>query len=387
MKFSQRAEKLKLSSTIKIADMVRELEKAGKKIIRLETGEPHLPTPKVAKLATQEALNQDFTHYSHSRGIYELREILCQTYNKKFGTDFDPNKNILITPGGKQALFYAILSIIEPGDEVIIFNPAWMSYEEIVKIAGGVPVFVESEREKDFELSFDRMKKKITKKTRAIILNSPNNPTGKLIKQAVLNRINHLCLQEDILLISDEIYNQLIFKGHNHYSILSANPELKNCVLVNGFSKTYAMTGWRLGYVISFPELIDVMLKFQQNTITCPTTFTQFGAVEVLKTGSDFNEQALKIYQENREILLNEFNKMKQFKMIEPEGGLYAFVDISQASADSYNFSLDLLKRCQVSVMPGAVFGQNGEGYIRICLAADKKDILEFIKRFKKVYC
>lgn len=387
MKFSQRAEKLKLSSTIKIADMVRELEKSGKKIIRLETGEPHLPTPKVAKLAVQEALNQDFTHYSHSRGIYELREILCQTYNKKFGTNFDPDKNILITPGGKQALFYAIFSVIEPGDEVIIFNPAWMSYEEIVKIAGGVPVFVESEREKDFELSFDRMKKKITKKTRAIILNSPCNPTGKIIKRAVLKQINQVCLQKNTLLISDEIYDQLIFKGYNHYSVLSVNPELKNCVLVNGFSKTYAMTGWRLGYVISPPELIDVMLKFQQSTITCPTTFTQFGAVEVLKTGSDFNEQALKIYQENRDILLNEFNKMKQFKMIEPEGGLYAFVDISQASADSYNFSLDLLKRCQVSVVPGAVFGQNGEGYIRICLAADKKDILEFIKRFKQVYC
>ena len=386
MELAKRTGRIKLSATIKIADRVRELERKGEKIIRLETGEPHFPTPDTIKSATIKALEEGKTHYSHSRGIHKLRKLLCEQYNKKFKTNLDAEKNILITPGGKQAILYFILSVAEKGDEVLIPSPSWVSYPEIVRIADGTPTFVDCEDNKEFEISFEKIKQSITKKTQALILNNPNNPTGKIIRKETLEKINNLCVENGIFLLCDEIYDQIVFDNNEHVSLLSLNPELENCGVINGFSKTYSMTGWRLGYVISKPDLINAMLKFQQNSVTCPTTFIQFGAIEALNSGSEFVKKALSVYQENKDLLLKEFEKIENFRLVEPEGGLYAFIDISRISNDSAQFCLDLIDECRVSATPGVAFGDNGEGYIRICLATQRDNIVEFVKRIRSVY-
>lgn len=385
MKLAKRIERIKPSSIIKIADEVREMERRGRQIVRLEIGEPHFSTPKVAIRAVVKALNHGLTHYSHSRGLFELRDLLCKKYNTKFGIKLDPKKNILITPGGKQALFYVILSIIEEGDEVIIPAPGWVSYKEIVRLAGGTPVFAECKKNENFDLFFESIKSKITKRTKAVILNSPNNPTGRIIRKNVLQKINSVCLKNEIVLISDEIYNEILFAKKKYCSILSINPRLKNCVLINGFSKTYAMTGWRLGYVFAEQKLIEAMLKLQQNSISCPSTFIQFGAVAVLLKGKDFIKKSLKIYQKNRDLLIREFRKIDKFRLIEPEGGLYAFIDASKVNRSSYDFCRALLKEECLATIPGAAFGESGEGCFRICLATEKNNILKFTKKLQSL--
>jgi len=220
MKLSKKIEKIKPSAIIKVADKVRELLSHGEKIIRLDTGEPHFNTPAVANKSVTTALSKGYTHYSQSRGSIDLREELCRMYNKKYRTSLKPNKNIIITPGAKQAIYYALVSVVNEGDEVIILTPAWVSYEELVVMAGGKPVIAECDKN-NFEVDYKKIEDKITKKTKAIIINSPNNPTGRIIKKEVLNKINKLCIKKEILLISDEIYDRIIYRGNKFTSILS----------------------------------------------------------------------------------------------------------------------------------------------------------------------
>ena len=386
LKLTKRVNEIELSSTIKLANKVRELCAKGERLINLSTGEPNLPTPENVKLAAIKAIKENKTKYSHSKGNPDLRKILCNRLNKKFGCKLDRDKNILITPGCKQAIFYLILSIIEEGDEVLIPIPSWVSYPEIVKLANGRPIYIECEEKNDFTLSFQKIKKAINKKTKAIIINNPNNPTGKIIRKDILKNIQQLCIEKDIFLICDEIYDKIIFKGNKFFSILSINPKLKNCAVINGFSKTYSMTGWRLGYVITSFELISAMNKIQQNSATCPVTFTQYGAIEALKNANDFVNKAIKIYEKNKNILLKEFKTLKNFRVIHPEGSIYLFIDISKISQDSNNFCLELLNKCKIVAVPGSAFGYNSKAYIRICLSTDKENIIEFVKKLRENY-
>jgi aspartate aminotransferase len=386
MQLTKRVDRIKQSATIKIADKVRELERSGIHIINLSVGEPHLSTPDIVKKATIQAIQEDKTHYSQSRGIPELRELICQRLNDKYGSGLQADKNILITPGAKQAILYAILSTVEEGDEVLIHTPAWVSFFEMVNIAGGKVVQFGGNRKKDFSISLNDIRKFVTRKTKLIILNSPNNPTGKIIDRKVLTEINKYCIEKDIVLLCDEIYDEIVFDNRKNPSLLSVNHNLDNAILINGFSKTYAMTGWRLGYVISTPDLINSMFKFQQHSITCPTTFTQFGAMVALKRGDRFINKALSVYSENRDILVKGIGKLKNFKLIKPEGGLYGFIDASKINSNSTDFCLDLIDRCKIAAVPGVEFGKIGEGYIRICLATEKKNIIESLKRIKEAY-
>jgi aspartate/methionine/tyrosine aminotransferase len=386
MQLTKRAERIKSYATIKIADKVRELESNGVHIINLSVGEPHFPTLDVIKKATIRAIQENKTHYSQSRGIPELRELICQRLNDKYGSHLQADKNILITPGAKQAILYVILAIIEEGDEVLIHTPAWVSFFEMVNIAGGKIIQFNGSGKKDFNVTLNEVKKIVTKKTKLIILNSPNNPTGKIIDEKVLREISKYCIKRNTILLCDEIYDEIVFDKRKNPSLLSVNHDLDNAILINGFSKTYAMTGWRLGYVISTQDIINSLLKFQQHSITCPNTFTQFGAIVALKRGDSFIKKALSVYSENRNILVKGFEKLKNFKLIKPEGGLYGFIDVSKINNNSTDFCLDLLDRCRVAAVPGVEFGKIGEGHIRICLATDKKNIIEFLKRIKEVY-
>jgi aspartate/methionine/tyrosine aminotransferase len=386
MMLATRLKELKFSATIGVADKVRELEACGEKIIQLSVGQPHVPTPIEFKQGAISALMNDHVFYSHSRGILELRKLIIQRYNTLYGTLFDAEKNILITPGGKQAIYYFIMSVLNTGDEVIIPTPSWVSYAEIVKMAGGMPVFVECPKDKNFEICFDLIEKAITSRTKAIILNSPNNPTGVMVKKEVLEAINNLCVSRDIFLLSDEVYDQIVFDNQCNASIVSVNHTLKNCVMINSFSKMYSMSGWRIGYILGAPEIIGAMLKFQQNTVTCPTTFAQFGALEAIKHGDWFTTQLVEMYQENRNFLIAGLQKMRSFNFVCPEGTFYLFLDVSKITTDSAAFCLDLLSRCKVAAVPGIAFGNNGEGFIRISFATEKSNLVLFLQRLNETY-
>lgn len=386
MKLSKRVCELNFSATIKLADKVRELESKGEKIIQLGGGQPHLPTPSDFKMATIKALTENQIYYSHSQGIPELRKLIAQKYNQAYGSKLSFEKNILVTPGGKQAILYFAMALINPDDEVIIPTPSWVSYADIVKLVGGTPVLVECERDKNFELSVDLIEKAITPKTKAIILNSPNNPTGAIIKRSVLENIYKLCLKHDIYLLCDEIYESIVFDGQECTSIISVSPDLKNCVLINGFSKMYSMTGWRLGYVLAQEEIVEAMVKLQQNSVTCPTTFAQFGAIEALKSGDWFTKKLAQIYQEHRDFLANGLKELKFFDFIYPDGAFYLFVDVSKINKNSTEFCLDLLERCKVAAIPGIAFGANGEGFIRVSFATSKENLAIFLQKLKENY-
>lgn len=386
MNLSSRVRGVELSATIKIADHVAELERKGTKILNLSTGAPHLPTPVAIRDQTIKALMENKTGYSHSRGIYELRKLLCTDLNERFGTHLEPERHILITPGGKQAILYFMLSVIEPGDEVLIPEPAWVSFVEIVKLAGGVPIPISTSAANGFSLSALAIEQAITPKTKALILNNPSNPTGKLIDKTTLHAINKLCIASKIFLFSDEIYDQIVFRGYRHTSVLSVNPDLNYIAMMNGFSKTYAMTGWRLGYIVATPHLIDAMLKLQQNSITCPTTFVQWGVVNAFKQITHFPSDALQLYQENRDFLIKEFAGLKNFRLIEPEGAFYGFIDVSRINPDSAKFCFQLLNACGIAATPGIAFGKSAEGFIRISFATSREILVEFMNRLKQTF-
>lgn len=383
MRTARKFDDIRRSPIIDIADSVRELEKRGVPIIKLETGEPHGTSPRAAIEAVRSALTRDTTHYSHSRGLPELRSCVCEYYNGLYDSALTPDRHVLITPGAKQALLYALMSLVEPGDEVIVPIPAWSSYIDMIRLAGGAPVVAATERARDFEVVPEIINAALSKKTKAIVLNSPSNPTGKIIRKAVLERIYKICLNHDIVLIADEIYDRLVFDGYGFASVLSLSKDLAHCILINGFSKTFAMTGWRLGFTLASPEIIDIMLKIQQNSATCPTTFTQYGAIEAMRSGQEFVQVQRRYYQGNRDRLVKECASMQHIRLLPPEGGLYAFIDISGISSDSRAWSLDFLKRFHVAVTPGIAFGDSAEGFIRVCIGTSGENITEFIKRFK----
>ena len=373
------------SSTIAVLDRVGVLEKGGEKIVKLSVGEPSFNTPEFIKAAAIDALMNNETRYSNSRGIIELRRALCEYYNKKYAISLDPAKNILITPGGKQAIFYNVLALVQEGDEVLIPAPAWGSFAEIVKMAGGIPIEVACRKEDNFAVSTALIQKFITPKTKLLIINSPNNPTGKIIPAETFKALYKLCVDNEVLMLSDEIYDCIVFKEFDHFSLLSIADSLQHGAVVNGFSKLYAMTGWRLGYIIADEMVIDAMLKIQQNSATCPVTFVQKGGLAaLLKDTDNFPQQSLRIYQENRDYLVDAFSSMKNFSLIAPDGGFYALIDVAKVSKDATEFSMLLLNTYKIAVVPGAAFGESCMGFIRVSFATNRQDLVYFVKVLKE---
>ncbi|MFH1461859.1 MAG: pyridoxal phosphate-dependent aminotransferase [bacterium] len=381
--FSDRVNNMDFSSILKLEDSIKVLQAQGEIILKLSAGQPYISTPENVVTSAIKALKDNKIYYAHSRGVFELRKAIIDSYNKNYNLNLDPDKNILITPGAKQGILYTVLSLVNQGDEVIIPTPAWVSYSEIVKLAQAKPVFVKTN--KNFDLDFESIKQSITSKTKLIILNSPNNPTGRIIDKKVLKEINDFCVDRGIYILADEIYSQLVFDQNRNTSILEIDKNLTNIILLDGFSKAYSMMGWRLGYLIAAPELINQMLKIQQNSATSPTTFAQWGAIEAINSGKEFVDSALKIYQENKDYLVSEFKKLNKFDLVIPQGAIYGFINISKVNNDSEKFCMDFLDNFKIAVVPGIAFGDQGQGYIRICLATDRSNLELFINKLKEL--
>jgi aspartate/methionine/tyrosine aminotransferase len=379
MKPAKRIASIPQSSTLKVLALAKELERKGKKIIHMEVGEPDLDTPEHIKRAAEEALARGMTKYTPSAGLLELREAIAD-HLKPEGIEAS-YKNVIVTPGAKHAIFCAMGAVLDPGDEVIIPSPCW-TYEAMVLMFGGKPVFVETKEGDDFKLKAKRVEKALTKKTRMILLNYPNNPTGAVMRKEDLKEIADLAIDKKLWVLSDEIYDCLVYDG-NHASIMSLPGMEERTIYVNGFSKAYAMTGWRLGYAVAPYDLIAEMDKVQQASTSCAAGFVQAAGLAALQGPQDFVVKMREEYSRRRDVIVDGLNSIEGIKCNKPAGAFYAFPNIEKLGKSSLEFCELLLKEAGVAAVPGSGFGPYGEGHVRFSYATSMEDIKKAIELVK----
>lgn len=350
-------------------------------VISLGVGEPDFATPWHIRQAGIQSLEDKKTRYTANRGITQLRNEISKYLLKRFDLDYNPDGDILITVGGSEGIDCAVRAIVNPGDEVIIPQPSFVCYEPIVRLAGGVPVFIETVAENEFRLTADQLKKAITEKTKLLILPYPCNPTGAIMTAEDLEAIAAVLRDTDILILSDEIYCELTY-GENHVSIASIDGMKERTVLIGGFSKSYSMTGWRMGYACADVEIMKQMVKIHQFAIMSAPTTSQYAAVEAIKNGDEDIARMRNQYDARRRLMVNGFNKIG-LTCFEPKGAFYAFPSIKSTGLSSDEFCEQLLKRYNVAVIPGSAFGECGDGYIRASYCYSVEHIEEALRRIE----
>ena len=368
-----------------VTDMARAMARQGLDVINLGTGDPDFDTPSLLVEAALEAIRSGYTHYVSSAGIAELRTAIAEKLGKENGLDFDPDSEIIVTPGGKLALFAAVMATVDEGDEVLILDPSWVSYAPCVQLAGGVAVHVPLRKEDNFRVTETGLRAKLTSRSRLLIVNSPNNPTGRVLTPQELAAIADVALAHDLWVLSDEIYEKVLFDGHEHCSVGSLPDMLDRTIIINGFSKTYAMTGWRLGYVAAKARLAKEILKIQQHSVTCAASFTQYAGTAALTGPQDAVSQMVEEYRKRRDIITEGLNGLPGVSCHLPEGTFYAFPDISGTGMSSMEFADMLLSEARVAVTPGIAFGQSAEGHVRLSFATSTQLIEAAIERMRAV--
>ncbi|MEE1127495.1 MAG: aminotransferase class I/II-fold pyridoxal phosphate-dependent enzyme [Acutalibacteraceae bacterium] len=350
-------------------------------VISLGVGEPDFATPWHIRQAGIQSLEDKKTRYTANRGIAQLRNEISKYLLKRYNLDYNPDGDILITVGGSEGIDCAVRAIVNPGDEVIIPQPSFVCYEPIVRLAGGVPVFIETVAENEFRLTADQLKKAITEKTKLLILPYPCNPTGAIMTAEDLEAIAAVLRDTDILILSDEIYCELTY-GENHVSIASIDGMKERTILIGGFSKSYSMTGWRMGYACADVEIMKQMVKIHQFAIMSAPTTSQYAAVEAIKNGDEDIARMRNQYDARRRLMVNGFNKIG-LTCFEPKGAFYAFPSIKSTGLSSDEFCEQLLKRYNVAVIPGSAFGECGDGYIRASYCYSVEHIEEALRRIE----
>lgn len=375
---SKRVNRIEKSATLRISDLANKLKRDGKDVISFSVGEPDFVTPQHIMGAAKKALDEGRTHYTPSAGIPRLREAITNKF-KENGIGVSPNE-VIVTPGAKQAIFEAVLSILNEGNEAILFDPAWVSYESCVKLAGARPVWVKTGEEKGF--APDNFLEFINRKTKLIIVNTPCNPTGAVYDEYILRMIVDIAKDHDIFVLSDEVYEKIIYEG-KHLSIASFDSMHERTVTVNGFSKAYAMTGWRLGYATAPAEILNAMLKIQQHSTSCATSFAQYGALEALKGPQECIAEMVDEFKTRRDIIVDGLESMG-LKCKKPDGAFYVFVNAARFG-DGMSVAERLLNEGYVAVTPGAAFGPHSKDYIRISYATSQARISEGLNRMREV--
>lgn len=378
MILSKTAKSISPSMIFVLKKKAQEFKKKGK-VISFGAGEPDFDTPLQIKNAAIKALKSGFTKYTAVSGIKELKTAIIKKFKKDNGLNYKPEE-IIVSTGGKQVLFNAIFALVSPQDEVIIPAPFWVSYPEMVKAVGGKPVFAKTT---NFKLTPATFLKAITPKTKLLILNSPSNPTGAVYSKKELENLKSIILKNKLFVISDEIYEKILYDGTKHVGIASLGREIKKrTIVVNGVSKTYAMTGWRIGYGGGPKEIISAMSSIQSHTTSNPCSFAQKGAVEAILGNQTKVKAMVQSFSKRRKLMLKLLAEIKGVKIIPPQGAFYVFLDISKFTNDSVSFALSFLEKEQVVVIPGKPFG--AEGYIRLSFPIKEEDIKEGIKRLKR---
>jgi len=355
--------KIKPSGIRRFFDIVSEMND----VISLGVGEPDFDTPWHIRDEGMYSLKKGHTFYTSNSGLNVLKEEICKYIDRTQGVKYNPKNEVIVTVGGSEAIDIALRAMVNIGDEVLIPEPSYVSYYPCAILAGATPVIIELKAENQFKLTAKQVLDKVTEKTKILVLPFPNNPTGAILDKEDLEEIAKVVIEKDLFVISDEIYSELTYKG-KHISIVSIEGMKDRTVLINGFSKSYAMTGWRLGYALA-PELIlKQMLKIHQFAIMCAPTVSQYAAIEALKNGDDDVEMMRNSYNQRRRFLINAFKEMN-LECFEPFGAFYVFPCIKEFNMTSEEFATRFLKEEKVAVIPGTAFGESGEGYLRISYA------------------
>jgi aminotransferase len=375
---SKRVEAMSFSGIRKFFDLVGE----RKDVISLGVGEPDFPTPEPIKDAAIRAIETDQTSYTSNYGLIELRQKIAEKLKKKNNITADPKKEILVTVGVSEALDLATRAILNPGDEVLVPDPGYVSYKANVWFSYAEPVSIPTKEEDGFRIMPEEIEKRITKKTKAIIISSPANPTGSVLSKKDLEEIADLCIEHDLVALSDEIYEVLVYDDEKHISIGSLNGMEERTITLNGFSKAAAFTGWRLGYAAGKPEYIEAMMKIHQYTILCAPTIAQYAAIESFQH-EEYVRDMWKEYDRRRRLLVKGLNEIRDISCITPKGAFYAFPNITQTGLSSEKFAERLLNEGKVAAVPGNSFGECGEGHIRCAYCVSREDINEALGRIE----
>ena len=373
------AENIKPSGIRKFFDIVSEMPDA----ISLGVGEPDFDTPWHVVDEGIYSLERGRTYYTSNSGLMELREEICKWYNRKYSVEYNASNECIITVGGSEGIDLALRALLNPGDEVIIPEPSYVSYVPCVSLAGGTPVTIDLKNENQFKLTEAELAEKITDKSKVLTLSFPNNPTGAIMSKEDLEPIAKLAIENDLYVISDEIYSELTYTETPHCSIASLPGMSERTIVINGFSKTYAMTGWRLGYALAPQKIAKLMTKIHQFCIMCAPTTSQYAAIEALKNGDKDIANMRKSYDERRRYLVARLNDM-EMPAFEPLGAFYIFPSIQKYGMTSDEYATNLLKSQKLAVVPGTAFGDCGEGFIRISYAYSIDQLREALDRIER---
>lgn len=388
---SKRVKEICPSLTLEITAKAKKMKAEGISVIGFGAGEPDFNTPDYINDAAKKAIDTGFTKYTPAAGTVELKNAICEKFKKDNGLDYQPNQ-IVVSTGAKSSLYHAIAAIVEDGDEVILPSPYWLTYPELIKLCGGQVVYVKADEKSGYKMTAEQFKKAITPKTKCLILNSPNNPTGAVYSEQEIRAIAKICEEEGLYVISDEIYEKLVYGGEKHFSIAQVSDYMKeHTVIVNGMSKTYAMTGWRIGYIAAPLDIAKAVSSMQSHTTSNACSISQFASTEALTSpeGEVFIEKMQNIFDERRKFMVNYLKDVENIVCIEPKGAFYVFVDVSAFYGKSFNGKVidgslsfaDAALTKGVALIPGVAFGD--DNCIRLSYAISIDDIKEGLSRFK----
>ena len=380
------------SITLEITAKAKTMKDSGIDVLSFGAGEPDFNTPNHIQDEGIRAIREGLTRYTPASGIVDLKKAICEKLHRENNLEYKPN-NIIISNGAKHSIHNALMALLNPGDEVIIAVPYWVSYPELVKLSDGVPVFIETKEENNFKFNVSDLNKVLTKKTKAIILNSPSNPTGAIYNRQELEEISNWAVQNNVFVISDEIYEKLIYDNKEHISIASLNDDIKKLtIVINGMSKAYAMTGWRIGYAAAHEEIIKVMSNIQSHATSNPCSISQYASIAGLLGDQDGIEEMKKHFEERRNYMCDTINSIKGLSCRRPEGAFYIMVNFTELigktiKGKNINSSLDistiLLEEANVAVVPGIAFGD--DKYIRLSYATSMDIIKRGLERIKQI--
>lgn len=391
MQIARRMGRLGTETAFEVLAEVNKLKAAGQDIISFALGEPDFDTPQNIKNAGVKAIGDGYTHYGPSAGILPLRESIAHYISESRCIEVTPEE-VVVTPGAKPIVFDTILSCINKGDEVIYPNPGYPIYESLINFIGGKPVPLPLLEEKDFSFAPEELKMRVTPRTKMIIINSPQNPTGGILNQNDLEIIAEIAIEADLWVLSDEVYSKIIYEGEFR-SIISIAGMKERTILVDGFSKTYAMTGWRLGFGIMKKELALHIARIETNVDSCTATFTQYAGIEALEGSQEKSSAMVAEFQKRRDLIHQELNNIKGIKCLKPKGAFYIYPNVTEACQnlgfhDSKELQQYLLHRANVAVLARSCFGQRNEGekeeYVRLSYVTSRENIIEGVKRIKK---
>ena len=381
MKLAKRMARLGTETAFRVLAKAQALEAKGIDVVHLEIGEPDFDTPKNISDAAAKALGEGYTHYCNSQGIVPLRTEIAKELGRTRGVTIDPNR-VVVTPGAKPIMFYSILALLEEGDEAIYPNPAFPIFESMINFAGAKPVPIPLREELDFRFDIDELRSKIPPHTKLIIINSPQNPTGGVLELDDIRAIADIAQEHDIIVLSDEVYEHIIYEGEPH-SIASLPGMLDRTILLNGFSKTYAMTGWRLGYAVMPPELVDPIVGLIVNSVSCTATFIQHAGIAALTGPQDSIASMVAEFKKRRDLIVDGLNAIPGISCRRPKGAFYVFPNTKKLGMDSAQLANYFLNEAGVAALSGADFGKYGEGYIRLSYANSMENIEKALKKIE----